>query len=337
MITCPQCGKENADNFNYCLECGAELIPAKEPAAPQAEQAGAPLQDESFQEVGDDFVEPIPLTEVKGTSDAGADGAPPVRACPKCGNHVPDGFRFCGKCGCPMDGDEAADAQPTEAAAAMPEGVIGHLVLIEPDGSEGGHYPLEVGETVCGRMEGKILFLDDEYLSPRHAVFHYENGKLTVDDAGSLNGVFFRIQGEEQIAPGDCFRIGKQFLTFEDLSHLEVVTSPEEGDDTVLWGSPVGDLWGRMVQLVEGGRRGNIYLLTKEEVLLGREKGDITFPYDGFVSGKHAKVSNKGGSFHLADLGSSNGTFLRLREIRELKQNDLLLVGQQLLRVDLGK
>ncbi|NOZ85124.1 MAG: FHA domain-containing protein [Deltaproteobacteria bacterium] len=346
MITCPQCGKENADNFNYCLECGAELVP-RQPAAetqPTGTEQAVPPADEDFQEVGEDFVEPIPLTEVKspppreqgqepGSSGPGAGEPPPkIRACPVCGNHVPEGFRFCGKCGAPIND---AGTSPQAAPASEPAGPMGYLVLIEPDGSEGGQYPLEQGETVCGRMEGKILFLEDEYLSPKHAVFTFENGKLVVQDAGSLNGIFFRIQGEVVIEQGDSFRIGKQFLKFEDLSRLEVVASPDEGDDTVLWGSPVGDMWGRVVQIIEGGHRGNVYLLNKDEVVLGREKGDITFPYDGFVSGKHAKLSNRGGNFILTDLGSSNGTFIRLRKPKELKQNDLLLVGQQLLRVDL--
>ena len=29
MVTCPQCSKLNPENFNYCLDCGAELHPEK--------------------------------------------------------------------------------------------------------------------------------------------------------------------------------------------------------------------------------------------------------------------------------------------------------------------
>ena len=35
----------------------------------------------------------------------------------------------------------------------------------------------------------------------------------------------------------------------------------------------------------------------------------------------------------LTDLGSSNGTFVRLREEAELRSGDVLLMGQQLFRV----
>jgi hypothetical protein len=35
----------------------------------------------------------------------------------------------------------------------------------------------------------------------------------------------------------------------------------------------------------------------------------------------------------LTDLGSSNGSFLRLREETDIKSGDVLLMGQQLFRV----
>ncbi len=68
-------------------------------------------------------------------------------------------------------------------------------------------------------------------------------------------------------------------------------------------------------------------------MVLGRERGDILFPEDGYVSGTHARISYRDGRFYLADLGSSNGTFLRVRGERTLKSGQFLLMGQQLFRL----
>ena len=66
---------------------------------------------------------------------------------------------------------------------------------------------------------------------------------------------------------------------------------------------------------------------------LGRERGEINFPDDGYVSGLHARVTNRDGRVFLADLGSSNGSFVRIYKDTVLSTGDVLLMGQQLFRV----
>ena len=68
--------------------------------------------------------------------------------------------------------------------------------------------------------------------------------------------------------------------------------------------------------------------------MLGRERGDILFPEDGYVSGTHARISLSDGQVILSDLGSSNGTFLRLRHERTIPNGSFILMGQQLFRVE---
>jgi pSer/pThr/pTyr-binding forkhead associated (FHA) protein len=74
--------------------------------------------------------------------------------------------------------------------------------------------------------------------------------------------------------------------------------------------------------------------------VLGRESGDIVFPDDPFLSRRHASIRTSAEPaprrFTLSDLGSSNGTFLRIRGEVALQHGDEIRVGQQLLRVDLG-
>ena len=70
-------------------------------------------------------------------------------------------------------------------------------------------------------------------------------------------------------------------------------------------------------------------------VHMGRERGDVLFPEDGYVSGLHCRIAHENGKTYLTDLGSSNGTFLRLREELEVRSGEVLLMGQQLFRVSL--
>jgi predicted component of type VI protein secretion system len=71
-------------------------------------------------------------------------------------------------------------------------------------------------------------------------------------------------------------------------------------------------------------------------VHLGRERGDILFSEDGYVSGLHCRVAREeDGNVYLTDVGSSNGTFARLGAEYPLQAGDVLLMGQQLFRVDM--
>ena len=54
---------------------------------------------------------------------------------------------------------------------------------------------------------------------------------------------------------------------------------------------------------------------------------------DAMVSRKNTKIYASGDRFYAEDLGSSNGSFMRLREETEIKSGDVLLMGQQLFRV----
>jgi pSer/pThr/pTyr-binding forkhead associated (FHA) protein len=79
------------------------------------------------------------------------------------------------------------------------------------------------------------------------------------------------------------------------------------------------------------------YFVGSDETILGRELGDIVFTGDPFMSRRHAALNRNPatGNFTLRDLGSSNGTFVRLRGKVQLKAGDHLRIGQQLFRFDI--
>ncbi|HMF08846.1 MAG TPA: FHA domain-containing protein, partial [Thermoanaerobaculia bacterium] len=216
-------------------------------------------------------------------------------------------------------------AGTTPAAASSPRG---RLVLIRPDGSEGGTHPLQEGENLIGRGQGP-LFDADAYLSPRHAEFGIGPNGVQIRDQRSLNGVFIKISGEEPLESGDIFRIGQELLRFE------VISPPQPLEDgTEIMGTPNPGFWGRLSVIVGRDVDGSAFPLFGDAIVLGRERGDILFPEDGYVSGTHARISLRDGHVFLADLGSSNGTFLRLRHERTVPAGAFVLMGQQLFRLE---
>jgi pSer/pThr/pTyr-binding forkhead associated (FHA) protein len=222
-----------------------------------------------------------------------------------------------------------AAVQRAEAVAPAPVriGPRGHLTLIRPDGTEGGVFPLEEGENHIGRGQG-ALFDADPYLSPRHADFMLTEAGLEVRDCRSLNGIFVRITQEEALESGDSLRIGQELLRFDSINPA---TPLEDGTEII--GTPNPGYWGRLSVVVGRDLDGPAFPLFEETVKLGRERGDILFPEDGYVSGAHCQLAVREGRVHLKDLGSSNGTFLRVRESRTVPSGSLMLMGQQLFRV----
>jgi pSer/pThr/pTyr-binding forkhead associated (FHA) protein len=168
------------------------------------------------------------------------------------------------------------------------------------------------------------------YLSPRHATFTVNGMTVTVRDENSLNGVYVRIAAQvpTELRDGDVFRIGQEILRYEAFRPVATET-----DGTEKQGAQIEGLVGRIGLVVGRETTGNAFPVPVTGLFLGRERGDILFPEDGYVSGLHCQLTVENGRVVLTDVGSSNGTYLRLRAERPVKNNDLLLIGQQLFRL----
>mgnify|MGYP001301197334 CR=1 FL=1 len=300
MIRCESCGRQNAASFNYCLDCGEALRPGV-PNAPRA---------------------PVPVGRTPGPTAA-------ERTCPSCGKPSPASFVWCASCGSRLD--EKPVRGGTMFLHAVPLATPrARIVSIRADGSEGDAFPVGDAPVVVGTA-GDVRIEDDPFVSARHCSFAWMDGELRVEDLGSLNGVFRKVRGEVQLQPGDHLRLGRQLLRLEPM----VPAGRTRADGTRLWGSPDPGYQARLLQILQGGGIGEVYPLQAGDNLLGREQGDVTFPTDRFVSGRHAVIEVDGESYRLRDLGSSNGTFVRLNRPTALAAGDFLLVGNQLLRVEL--
>jgi hypothetical protein len=151
-----------------------------------------------------------------------------------------------------------------------------------------------------------------------------------------MNGVYFRLRPGEAhaIVDGDHILIGKEVLRFEVVEPEERAQGTAVQHGVRLFGSPVRSPWGRLRQIVQSGVARDVYHLGAAEVILGREDGDLRFTDDEFMSRRHARISNSDGRFEIADLESSNGTFVRVRGDRALKKGDVFRVGDQLFRFE---
>jgi pSer/pThr/pTyr-binding forkhead associated (FHA) protein len=223
-----------------------------------------------------------------------------------------------------------------------------------------------VGEaTDIGRTEGTVLLGEDRYVSPRHARIAFRTGSYFLRDLGSTNGVFFRIpfrsglgsareehgaagnkssDSEQPLEDQDLFLVGQQVLRFEVVKDAEEGFGVASDNGTLLFGTPATPRFARLAQRTVEGVVRDVFNVRKTETVLGRESGDIVFPDDPFLSRRHAMLRVHGtgvGSnvaprrFTLSDLGSSNGTFLKVHTEIHLRHGDHFRIGQQLFRFDL--
>lgn len=265
------------------------------------------------------------------------------RICPHCSSDNPPGMRFCVQCGgsLQISAKSALSSRkqpqvrmpppPTEASRqANPWEIF--MISINEDGSDGIVIQLEFLETTVGR-EGDTRFPTDAFLSPKHARLHIEKGKLFIEDLYSLNGTFLKLRDEVKLTPGDTFLMGRQVLRFE---RFEQSISPKtkSSDGTRYMGSPAPGGNYKILQVGIGGVVQNVYCLPESGAVLGREKGDIIFPHDKFMSSRHAQIyTGDDGNCYLVDLTSSNGTWIKIWEKTQLRHNDYIFMGQQLFRI----
>jgi pSer/pThr/pTyr-binding forkhead associated (FHA) protein len=284
---------------------------------------------------------PAPMAAPAPTAPAAQPPRPSAAAaatvdCPQCGQSNPRGNRFCAACGYNLSALQMAAAPAPVAASAPAAAAPGlfpvSLTALRADGSEAGRYDLPSAPSVTvGRDTGSV-FAGDSYLSPRHATLTRRGSDLFVKDEGSLNGVYVKLKPNEpwRLAYGEVFRIGQEIIRLEELKGQGLTP-----DGVQRFGSPARGFIGRICLVIGRDTTGNSFPVPEQGVHLGRERGDVLFSEDGYVSGLHCRITRgDDGHIYLTDVGSSNGTFGRLMKEHQVHSGDILLMGQQLFRVD---
>lgn len=256
-----------------------------------------------------------------------------ARICNQCGAVVPDGHHYCGRCGARYDEDEGSLQNETMFFGAMQAPGRAKLILIKGEGLEGLSYHLNATEHIAGRKQKAILFPEDKYLSPKHATFLYRDNVLYIRDEGSLNGSFLRIREPRVLADGDELLVGEQLLRMELLEGQDEYPMI---DGTLMYVCPPKSYHFRLRHIVRGGKPGSAFCSVHNDLLIGREGCDINFADDRHVSRKHARLTWEDGKVLVTDLGSRNGTFVRLRKEERLRHGDYVAFGSELMRVEIN-
>jgi pSer/pThr/pTyr-binding forkhead associated (FHA) protein len=209
------------------------------------------------------------------------------------------------------------------------------LVLVGRDGREGEAFPLPYAGVEIGR-HAAIGFPSDPFVSPHHAKIVPIDGGVHIADLSSRNGVYLRLTEATPVYPGDHFLLGNQLLR---LDRLEGAWQERPLDEYEVrgFGSPVKPPWAMLMRVCVGEIEDDRYHLRGAEMTIGREQGEIVFPSDGFLSRAHARIRmevyDNTMNVMLEDLGSANGTYLRVRGSANVPYGAMFRVGDQIFRV----
>jgi hypothetical protein len=218
MIKCTECGYENMDGLDYCDGCGAKLAAAAgAPAAGGGASTPAPVA----------APDPAPAPAAEAASAEAAAAPAPVAEAPAAEAPPAEPAKSEAPTG---DLNKPAAAPTPPPAAPAPSGAVAAFkakFTVVRGGRKGQEFPLEDGNNLIGRWDPETgsfpevdLDADDPEakISRKHALCRIENGKITVEDIGSLNGTY--VNRGQRLAPGspvdikngDEIIIGKTFL-----------------------------------------------------------------------------------------------------------------------------
>lgn len=344
-IACGRCDALNPISVETCYLCENPLsLAGRDDFGPEPPTARRDADLSVFDDLPDlatgepaERTEPIraDMSEQRSRDDADREELMEQNryyVCRECMSPVPPGHKFCGACGTTVP-DEFLNRKVDFFGSMQAPGKARLILIRGTDGTPDGlSYLLQGSEHIAGRSDAQIPFPSDVFVSPRHANFVYRGEKLVVVDLDSRNGVYVRIRTPTRVAPGD------QFLCGQEVFRLDATPADSAGpapDQTYFYSSPKRNSPFRVVQVLRGGIDGMVYCARDMTVQIGREDSEMNFPEDIYMSGRHVKIDmTPDGNFMLNDLGSRNGTYVRVHKERELSHGDYLFLGEQLLRVE---
>lgn len=299
MITCPRCGAENKPTATQCRMCATQLELPATLIAPQ----GA-------------FESPDPK---------GGGAGPGEVLCATCGAVNEATWAFCQQCGSPLQRAAAPPPPPPPAPTPpppVPPTVVAPPVVAPPTvmAQPAPAAPPTVMSQPAAAPPTVVAQPSPGYTA--HAGSVVPPQEVPVGTSNIVNGV-------------NCANCGK--VNPQGSSFCSACGSALPVEKTLMMmassrNTPTARL--RLIQ--EGGGEGEVYKLETDETIVGRNQGDIRFPHDGYMSGRHARIVRQGENYVLVDERSKNGTFKKIDGEVPLKSGDVILVGKQLFRFEVG-
>ena len=231
---------------------------------------------------------------------------------------------------------------------------------------DGRTYVVADAGLTIGRDPSCGLVLAGRDVSRVHAVIAPSLRGYTIADHG-VNGVLVngnRVDGSRVLRRGDVIRIGEQEFRFDadaasfdppealtasarppagaasrSAPEAETASGAPRGGTTLRQSGPGQQLVATLEVVTEGPLRGQRFRIESALAHIGRaDHNSVRLP-DASVSGSHATLLHRTGTWHLTDLGSTNGTYVdgdrvtgerALRGAAEIRVGDIRMIFRPL-------
>jgi thioredoxin reductase/pSer/pThr/pTyr-binding forkhead associated (FHA) protein len=202
---------------------------------------------------------------------------------------------------------------PSEPGDSRPPAEGIQIVSLLPDGTIEETFPSTKDTIAIGRRGPELSFPSDVYLADHHATIVHRGSDYFLEDTGAGSGVWVRCQGVvgRPVTDGDSIWVGAQLLVVS-IAGGKLSLAHYSADGTFRASYPVPEQ-GAFI-----GRRSDVAL----------DPGDLS------LSRRHAQVRREGAGFAVFDLGSVNGTYVKLRVPLLLANGDEFRIASKRLRFE---
>jgi len=199
--------------------------------------------------------------------------------------------------------------------------------LLLPDGDRRS---VEIGgdRVSLGSALEDLGVTGDPRVGPHEAWLALDHGDLFVEPQEGALGIYRRLRGEETLADGDVVLMGDIAARYTTLA-----PAPPVDDGQQVLGGGANSPVGRLVFLRRDGTDGPVHDLPAGKTILGRTDGHVNFPHDGRLSRRHARFFASERGVAVEDLGSRNGTYVRVMRRCRLEVGDALRIGSAGLQI----
>ena len=212
---------------------------------------------------------------------------------------------------------------------------VAKIIWNDPETGTPQEYYLNEGSSITiGRSSQNDICIPDRHVSRQHTAIKYTDGIFMIADLESANGTFvndLHLTEPFPLASGDVIRLYVPTLVFQSIESDDHSQQVRQTGTLV----PTTDTLNQgQLEITSGPQQGHIIPLLLQTITIGRATSNATWEVglqDPSVSRPHARLSRIDDRWYLADLNSSNGTFINDKQIEgdghALKNGDRITFG----------